>query len=232
MKRSAITSCRKIVPGTIRLYRPGESLSCMVLADGPAEWAGVDLASGALVRARAGGLPDDGGGRLLDVVEVTLGDDREPPDPCRPEAISVVGSARVLGRLRARQARRMLDELLSERQKSESQPLLGVVGPSAAYGDMDGSSPSLELVRPSKGPELVAAGGSVWCTFTLGGANERLPVLDRRAASVANALAGTVLTRAGTAAMLEFEPQYMLVGFVPPRSTHTPKAVLSMIPRP
>jgi hypothetical protein len=165
----------------------------------------------------------------LDVVEIVLADDGEPPDPARPEAVALAGEPQLLARLRPRHARRLLASLVA---RDNVRPLLGTVAPAVAYGDLDGTRPSLVVVEPTRGPELVAAEGRVWGTFGLAGGDERLPVVDARACAAATSVPGTVLTRSGAAAMLGFDPRYLVVALVPPAGGHVRKAVIGLLPRP
>jgi hypothetical protein len=216
----------------------------MVLASGPDEWAAVDIHSGAIVRLHPGaaagwGDPGDatpdGDGPVsapaapLDVVQLRLAEDADPLDPARPEAVVADGPPANRGRLRSRQARRVLRSLVP---KSGPRPLLGVIGPSAAYADLEGCTPSVVLVQPDRRPEIVAVDGTVWCSFGLGGAEERLPVADARAIAAACAIPGTILSPAGIAAMIGHPVHYLLVALLPPRGGHARKAVIGLLPRP
>lgn len=226
---------RRAEPGRIRDHEVGDRLRCMVLAGGPDEWAAADVASGAIVRARPGAGPLARSGRRpagvtpLDLVEIVLAEDGEPPDPGRPEAVAFAAEPEPLGRLRTWQARRLLAGLVA---RTNVRPLLGTVGPAVSYGDLDGTRPSIVVVEPARGPELVAVDGRVWATFGLAGRDERLPVLDTRACTAATAIPGTVLTRSGSAAMLGFDPRYLVVALVPPIHGHARKTVIGLLPRP
>jgi len=233
--RHSLVAYRKLEPGSSREHKPGGSLECLVLAAGPEEWAGVDLRSGAIVRLHPGALESFGGppGDLaapLDVVGLRLAEDPDPVDPGRPEAVVPLGPPTRRGRLRTRQARRVLRSLLP---RTDPRPLLGAIGPSAPYADLEGEKPSVVLVQPDRRPEIVATGdGAVWCSFGLSGTDERLPVADARAIAAASAVAGTVLSPAGIAAMIGHPVHYLLVALLPPRGGHARKAVIGLLPRP
>ena len=185
---------RRRRPGAARADMPGAVLRCLLLSQGP-EWVVVDVATGALVRSRASGWPaaktattgdngaragTNGGARpdrtyALDVVDIELGTDDEPPDPSRPEAVMVRGAPQRVGAPRRRAVRRILKDLLPVDPK---RPLLGSLGPSIAYEDLDGSRPSVAVVAPDRPPIFVSDAAGVSCQFTLGGRKHRLPVLD------------------------------------------------------
>jgi hypothetical protein len=233
-RRHALVAYRKLAPGTSREHKAGGSIRCLVLASGPEEWAGVDLRSGAIVRLHPGAAASfaeraDEPVAALDVVELRLAEDPDPLDPGRPEAVVPVGLPTRRGRRRTRQARRVLRSLVPS---SDPRPLLGVIGPSAPYADLEGAKPSVVLVRPDRRPEIVATDGAVWCSFGLSGADERLPVADARAVAAACAIPGTVLSAAGIAAMIGHPVHYLLVALLPPRGGHASKAVIGLLPRP
>jgi hypothetical protein len=227
------TSPKKVMPGQLRLHRAGEHLRCLVIAPGPEEWAAVDVDSGAIVRAYPGAVGASGGGEtpvaVLDLVEIELADDPGPPDPGRPEAVVLASAPQRLGRLRARHARRLVASLVA---RGNVRPLLGTVGPAISYSELDGTAPSIVIVEPTRGPEIVAVEGKVWSTFGMPGADERLPVVEARTAAVASLVPGTVLTRQGAASMLGYDPRYLVVALVPPVGGHARKAVIGVLPRP
>jgi hypothetical protein len=143
-----------------------------VLVPGP-DWVAVDLASGALVRSPA--VPADdhvapsaGGaeagtetkappllGRPLSAVELVIGSDPDPADPGRPEAVTLDGQPTPLGEPRRRATRRLLRHLVT---RATDQPLLGTLGPSICYADLEGSR-----------------GSGPWCQFMLAGRRHTLP---------------------------------------------------------
>jgi hypothetical protein len=215
----------------------------MVLAPGPDEWAAVDVISGAILRSHG---PYDSGDAPpptfeagpLDVVEVVLADDVGPTDPARPEAVTLAGTPAHLGRLRRRQARRILRHLAlrTTRFTSARSPaarlLLGPVGLSVALFELDGTSPSVSVLEPDRPPVMtIANNGSVRCLYALGGVEQRLPVHD---ATTLAALAGRRDVRfgGGLADALGFEPHYLVVALTTPVSGHVPKAVIGVLPRP
>lgn len=224
---------RRVRIGTPRERRPGSVLDCLVIAPGPQEWAAVDLASGAFLRARPpgpGGEPALGTGwRALDLARLTIGDDGEPIDPARPEAI-VCGEAPVrLGRLRRRASRRLLRRLASPERPGAT--LLASHGPSIPYVDLDGTSPSLMLVGVAA-RSLEAYGRSheeAVLAFAWSGVRHQLPILDDRLRSATLAQAPRPLAGARLAAALGGKPSLLLVGLGEIRAGHAPKVVLAAL---
>lgn len=247
--RVKLPSRRHRKPGTARANRPGDVLRCLLLARGP-EWVVVDVASGALVRSRASGWPvvatdsalalgasrDYAGserahiGPELDVVEIELADDDEPFDPARPEAVMVRRAPELVGTPRRRAARRILKELLPVDSK---RPLLGSLGPSISYEDLDGLRPSVMVVAPDATPVFTCDDATgTWCQFSLAGRKHRLAVVDERI------IGDDSRSRDGTFPADAIEraiggaPRYLVVALGPPRRGQAPKLVLGVLRRP
>ncbi len=244
---------RRILTGKMRPDRPGAELTCAVLCALSLEWVGVDLASGALVRSGVGAAgafalldrecPDgEADARdeafpsarldLFDVVQITVGEAAEPADPARPEALILARPPQLAGRLRPRHARRLLNAL--DAPERDGSPLLGTWGPSIAYVDLDGTSPSAMLIeigrqRPlslqhDRARQPIAV--TVW-----GGVTQRLPLLDPRALGALEASAQGHLGGAALAAALGFRPGHLLVALLGAEQGHVRKAVLAVLPR-
>jgi hypothetical protein len=180
-----VRAARHFTPGRLRADGPGAVLRCLVLVPGP-DWVAVDLESGALVRAPA--LPPcaetappeseteawAGGsiGRALSAVELAIGVDPGPADPARPEAVVLAARPRNLGELRRRATRRLLQHLVS---RATDRPLLGTLGPSICYADLEGARPSVVVIAPQERPRFGAGPTGNWCQFLLGGRRHTLP---------------------------------------------------------
>ena len=191
-----IPSARHRRPGAARANRPGQVLRCVLLARGP-EWVAVDVATGAVVRSRASGwplVPSDSrlarsvahhrangagsrSGPELEVVQIELVEDDEPMDPARPEAVMVHDAPELIGTPRRRAVRRIFRELLPVDSR---RPLLGSLGPSISYEDLDGTRPSVAVVAPDRVPLFAWDTTGTWCQFSLGGRKHRLAVVDER----------------------------------------------------
>jgi hypothetical protein len=243
-KRSPrIPAVREVKAGDLRRHQPGEVLRCVVLSPGPREWAAVDIDTGAVLRARPGRYPatrsagDDArrertrldATSILDVYEVALGEDAEPPDPARPEAVSLAREPERVGTLRPRQARRLLASLAG---RAATRPLLGGIGPSVAYIDIDEAAPSISVLAPERCPNLIVGRDTLSCTFTIGGAGERLPLSVDHGALRRQLATDTVLERAGLMALLGFEPRYLVAALAPPERGHARKIIVALLPRP
>ncbi len=233
-RQSRVHTVHRIQPGARADRAPGARLTCAVLSTGPEEWVGVDLASGAFLRARPGavGAPAlPGEWSPFDVVVLEIGEDTEPPDPARPEVVAVTGTPERTGRLRRRVARRLLRQLCAPEQQGRT--VLGTRGPSIAYVDLDVSTPSLVVVETS--PRLFGCylrdDGNVACSFSWAGTTQSLPLLDGllRAAVLERSPRPPDSASIGTA--VGGKPGFLLVGLTAVRAGHAPKAVLSVLPR-
>lgn len=243
-----LPSARHRRPGAARVNSPGGVLRCLLLARGP-EWVVVDVATGALVRSRASGWPvvatDSAFARAtssqakvtgqahtgpeLDVVEIELAADDEPSDPARPEAVMIQKAPQLLGTPKRRAVRRILKELLPADPK---RPLLGSLGPSISYEDLDGSRPSVALVAPDRPPVFAWDTRGTWCRFILAGRQHQLPVLDERVVEVDGPSRGGTLAKEAVEKAVGGTPKYLVVALGAPRQGQSPKLVLGVLPRP
>jgi hypothetical protein len=181
------------------------------------------------------GASADGGaekprtGPELDVVEIELAEDDEPSDPARPEAVMVRHAPERVGTPRRRAARRILDELLPVDSK---RPLLGSLGPSISYEDLDGSRPSVAVVAPDRAPVFACDAVGTWCQFSLGGRKHRLPVVDERVLEADSRTRGGTLASDVVEKAIGGAPRYLVVALGAPRRGQAPKLVLGVLPRP
>jgi hypothetical protein len=220
-------------------------LRCVLLARGP-EWVAVDVVTGAVLRSRASGWPvvtadsslgraesNDGGlaraGPELGVVKIELAADDEPADPARPEAVMVQDAPELVGIPRRRAVRRILKELLPADPR---RPLLGSLGPSISYEDLDGSRPSVAVVAPDRTPLFGRDANGTWCQFTLGGRKHRLPVTDGRLVEVDGPSRGGPLSHESVTKAIGGVPRYLVVALGMPHRGQAPKLVLGALPRP
>ncbi|HEX3566981.1 MAG TPA: hypothetical protein VHU17_16550 [Acidimicrobiales bacterium] len=208
----------------------GSALNLLVLACNEEDTAGIDLASGALVRARvpwpAGHRPDLA---PFDVVEAVLADEPERDDLAQPEAVSAQGLPRHLGTLHGRRVRHLLHPLAAPMEEH----VLGFPGTSAPYWEFRGFRPSLALLVPTKGPVLFRRAGdrSVWIRFGWGRSDNWLPVEDFGAIRALDAARRDRLQGKDLAAALGFKPHYLVASVSRPRDGHCYKTIRALVPR-
>jgi len=211
-----------------RAADPGTTLSLMVLTDGPEGCAAVDVSSGALVRA---GYPGSPGRPLLpfEVVKAVIAEDPDGPDPTQPEAVVLSAPPEPAGRIRGRQARRLLAPLVLPAGEAP----FGFPGSAAPYWTVPGDRPSLALIAPDRPPVVQRRGDeSVTCRFGWGGADLELPVADRR---VRHAMAGGEWPRLAGPSMREvlgYDPSLVVMALSAPQAGRCYKVVAGLLPRP
>ena len=212
------------------LFQGGAQLHLLVLVSNWEDTTGIDLSSGALVRLRVpwpeGHEPDLA---AFDVVEATLADDPERDDLAQPEAASSAGLPRQIGTLRGRRVRRLLEHLAAH----PDGPLLGFPGASAPYWEFRGFRPSVALIEPTRGPQLLRrpADGSVWVRFGWKRDDIWLPVEDPHALRALDAARRERLSGRSLSAALGFAPQYLLTAISRPREGHCYKICTAILPR-
>ncbi|MGH9076785.1 MAG: hypothetical protein ACRDY0_04930 [Acidimicrobiales bacterium] len=199
---------------------PGTTLALMVLAAGGRYCAGVDLASGAIVRTWSP-EPATRPPRPYDTVEVTLDSAAGlVPDPTEPEGLALAGAPEGLGRLSGRRAERLLRPLLHP----TDQPLLGLHAPAVPFWLRRPDHPSIAVVDPQGPLTLVRDGRYLACLFGWRGMTVELPCLDRRLAAA--------MDRAGLATMAGERGARMVVALHPPIEGHCHKVVEAVLDRP
>jgi hypothetical protein len=223
-----VRAARHFTPGRLRADGPGTVLRCLVLVPGP-DWVAVDLESGALVRAPASPAaehanPPESGtevaevaagaflGRTLSAVELAVGVDPGPTDPARPEAVVLARPPAPIGEPRRRATRRLLQHLVT---RATDRPLLGTLGPSICYADLEGTRPSVVVVAPKDRPRFGVGPSGPWCQFVLGGRRHTLPC---SAEALPDASANGHVAR------------LLVVALGPPTLGQVPKVVLGTLP--
>lgn len=198
----------------------GATLELMVLAGYGPHCAGVDLASGTLVRAWSPGPPEEPL-ELYDVVSVVLDADVDAlPDPAEPEALVLAGPPVRSRRLTGRKAERLLRPLVHPKH----QPLLGFAAPAVPFWERRADHPSIALVEPQGPVTLWREGNYLACRFGWLGHERELPCLDRRIAAR--------MDRAGMRVMPARRGNRLVISLTPPIEGMCHKVVETVLPRP
>ena len=186
-------AARHFVPGALPLDEPGGSLSCLLLAPAP-DWVAIDLYSGALVRGAldADSAPDALFGGPLAPVALQLGPVSDPWDPSRPEAVAIVGATDGSAP-RARGTRRLLAQVSTP---GDERGVLGTLGPSLAFSDLEGSRPSVVLLSPAAGRVRLIGDASLTAHFVIGERSHSLPAAPGVAAWLRDGHVPNATTRA------------------------------------
>jgi hypothetical protein len=191
----------------------------MVVSTGERHCGGIDLVSGALVRAWSA-HPVDQRLRPYDVVDVTVASDPDlVPDPTEPDAIVIAGPPKLSGRLKHRAAGRLMRPLLHP----EKAPLLGTYGATVPFWERSSDHPSVTLAKPNGPVVITFEAGSLWCHFVWGGRPQVLGCDDPRlAASLQGARRTFAQMRPGA---------HIVVALTPPVDGHCYKVVEAIVPR-
>ena len=208
-----------------RVAVAGAELRMLVLALEPDGCVGVDLDSGAFVRAV---YPMGGDDALAayDVTTAPIGAPLDPPDIVRPEAVALAAAPRRVGSLRPRRAERYLQALRHPPQG----PLLGFAGVSVPYWTLVGDRPSLALVEPSEGPLVLGGAGGYECRFGWQGTVHQLPLGDRRLAMDLARLRRPRSSPRELTRLLGYRPARLLVVVAGPSGGHCTKQVAALLP--
>jgi hypothetical protein len=202
----------------------GAELRMLVLAAQPDGCVGVDLESGAFVRA----LYPPGGEPLeaFDTTTAPIGAPVEPPDTVRPEAVILADPPERTGSLTPRKAERYLQALRHPPQG----PLLGFQGVSVPYWTLVGDRPSLALVDPSDGPLILATAEGFECRFGWQGSVHQFPLGDRALATELVRLRRRRSSPRELTRLLGYRPGRLLVVVAGPSGGHCTKQVAALLP--
>lgn len=215
---------------TLAYLEPGSMNPMVVLASTAEDTVAIDLASGALLRLRIPWMEGmDSPLRAFDVLEVPGDVEPVPEDLAQPEALTLAAPPRQVGTLRSRRVRSMLQRL----QVPQSGPLLGFRGLAAPYWEFAAESPSVALVVPSRGPQLIrrSADGAPWIRFGWERDDVWLPLDDPSSARALQAAHRDVLAGKELATALGYRPQYLLVALSRPIDGHCYKVCRAVLPR-
>ncbi|HQU27398.1 MAG TPA: hypothetical protein PLS29_10265 [Acidimicrobiales bacterium] len=208
----------------------GSSVHGLVLGSTNESTTVIDLSSQALVRWR---VPWPAGEEtdlaLFDVVEAVLAEDLERDDLAQPESVTLAELPRRLGTYRGRRVRVWLERLVTPADG----PLFGFRGPSAPYWEFRGERPSVALVAPDRGPQLLRRpdDGSTWVRFGWFGDDIWLLCEDAHAIRTIESTRRTTLSGKELATALGFRPTYVLTTLSAPVEGHCYKSCTGLLPR-
>lgn len=208
-----------------RVAVAGAELRMLVLAPQPDGCVGIDLDSGAFVRA----IYPPGDGEPLEAFDVTsapIGAPLDPPDTVRPEAVALAGAPERIGSIRPRRAERYLQAL----RHPPHGPLLGFSGVTVPYWTLSGDRPSLALVEASEGPLILVTPGGYECRFGWQGSVHQFPLGDRRLATELVRLRRRRSSPRELTRILGYRPGRLLLVVAGPTDGHCTKQVAALLP--
>ncbi len=196
----------------------------LVLAADAGGCLGVDLDSGAFVRARYRGEtePLD----TFDVVSGQIAAAKSPIDASRPETVILDQPPERVGSLPARRAERYLQPLHHPRGRS----LLGFPGAAVPYWTLNGDQPSLTIVDVVAGPRVHREARQYECQFTWQSMRYHLPLVDRRLVGRLDCVGWPLYSSRDLQSILGHRVRRLLVALSPPHQGYCYKVVAALLP--
>ncbi len=219
------TEVRYRVTVPFRVDVAGAELEMLVLAAQPDGCVGIDLDSGAFVRAI---YPTDSGEPLeaFDITTAPIGPPLDPPDIVRPEAVPLAAAPERVGSLSPKKAERYLQAL----RHPAHGPLLGFAAVSVPYWTFVGDRPSLALLDPSEGPLVLATPTGYECRFGWQGTVHQFPLGDRRLAAELVGLRRRRSSPRELTRILGYRPGRLLIVVAGPVDGTCTKQVAALLP--
>ncbi len=207
----------------------GAELPMLVLAEDAEGCVGVDLESGAFVRASYGG-PNRRHAHLsaFDIVTGEIAPTEQPPDVSRPEVVALTGPPQRTGQLPVRRAERYLAAL----RHPQRLPLLGFAGSTVPYWTLAGDRPSLSLVELTAGAQVRRSGRAYECRFSFQGARQQLPLTDSQVVAQLDEVGWPRYSARDLQRLLGYRPRRLIVSLSPPHRGHCYKIVAALLPSP
>lgn len=207
-----------------RVVIPGSELRMLVLAADGRGCVGVDLESGAFVRASHPAASTIFA--PFDVVSAEIAGAVEPPDAARPEALELTAAPEPVGSIPVRRAERLLAPL----HHPHRLPLLGFASDAVPYWTLTGDSPSLALIELRTDPRVRWSEYGPECTFVWQDHLHELPLTDERLLSAIERHRLIRPTRGEVQRLLGYRPRRLLVMLTPPVEGYCHKTVAALLP--
>jgi hypothetical protein len=209
---------------------PGSSMLAIVLGSSKSITTVLDVASKTIVRWRVPWPTDvESDLRLFDLVRGELAFSIERDDLAQPEAINLTDLPVRLGSYRGKRLRKWLEAL---KTPSEGQ-LFGFRGPSSPYWEFRGERPSVALITPERGPQVLRRDddGTTWVRFGWAGEDIWLFCDDPALIRMMETTRVASLSGKDLAAALGYKAQYVLAVLSAPVGGHCYKVCLGILPR-
>lgn len=203
----------------------GAELRVLVLAADTRGCVGVDLDSGAFVRASYSVTPGEPFSPF-DVVSGRIALSSQPPDASRPETVELEETPTPCGRLSERRADRYLDPLLHPRRG----PLLGFPGRAVPYWTLAGDRPSVTIVDIATGPQLRRDARGYECRFTWQAGRHQYALGDRHLAGQLEDVGWPRFSGRDLQRLLGYRVRRLLVVLTPPHEGYCYKMVAALLP--
>lgn len=212
----------------------GAVLDLLVLAADSRGCVGVDLESGAFVRASYGGTdhPSLRGAYPIEAFDVVAARIAPEPDQradvSRPETVMLDAPPMRIGHLTPRKAERYLGRL----RQPQRLPILGFAGRCVPYWTLSGDRPSVTLVEPVVNPQLRWQTDTFECRFTWRGSRHQYPLGDRRLATELERVGWPRYSAHDLHSYLGYRVRRLLIVLSPPHEGYCYKLVAALLPGP
>jgi hypothetical protein len=209
---------------------PGSTMLAVVLGSSNSITTVMDVASRSIVRWRVPwptGVESDL--RLFDLVRGELSFSTERDDLAQPEALNLADLPVRLGTYRHKRLREWLEAL---KTPTEGQ-LFGFRGPSSPYWEFRGERPSVALITPERGPQVLRRDddGTTWVRFGWSGEDIWLFCDDPALIRMMDTTRVSSLSGKDLATAIGYKPQYVLAALSDPVEGHCYKVCLGILPR-
>ena len=209
---------------------PGSTMLAIVLGSSNSITTVMDVASRSIVRWRVPwptGVDSDL--RLFDLVRGELSFSTERDDLAQPEALNLADLPVRLGTYRHKRLREWLEALKTPTEGH----LFGFRGPSSPYWEFRGERPSVALITPERGPQVLRRDddGTTWVRFGWSGEDIWLFCDDPALIRMMETTRVSSLSGKDLATAIGYKPQYVLAALSDPVEGHCYKVCLGILPQ-
>jgi len=220
----------KTPPSKFVDIEPGSTMLAIVLGSSNSITTVMDVASRSIVRWRVPwptGVDSDL--RLFDLVRGELSFSTERDDLAQPEALNLADLPVRLGTYRHKRLREWLEALKTPTEGH----LFGFRGPSSPYWEFRGERPSVALITPERGPQVLRRDddGTTWVRFGWSGEDIWLFCDDPALIRMMETTRVSSLSGKDLATAIGYKPQYVLAALSDPVEGHCYKVCLGILPR-
>ena len=222
-----IENCKDVTPMGRVIVRtvnaaPGSLLDLVLLAPARRSCVAVDLATNAILRVHH---PRQVELQPFSVVRVEVSEPQAERLE-QPEAIDVRSPLRPVGRILGMRCERLLRSIGTDADHAA----LGIPGPGISLWQLDGSRPSVEVLRVPSSTTISVDERGVRCRFRWAHGVEDLPVEDTRLLRQLDWLPSGRLALRDCAPALGFRPSRMTVALSRPSHGYCYKVIASLLP--
>lgn len=227
IRAQGIENCNHVIPmGRLPMRTvdsaPGARLDLAVLVPARRSCVAVDLATNAVLRVHH---PRQDYIAPFTVVRANVSESTHDRLE-QPESIDVSETLQPIGRIMGLRCERLLRSI----DNGLNRPTLGFVGPGISLWELDGSRPSVEIIRAPHGATLTVDERGVRCRFAWLHGLEDLPIEDVRLLRRLDWLPSGPLTFRDIAPALGYRPTRFAVALSRPKQGYCYKVIAALLP--